>query len=661
MVIGGLQSGPARARGSALATACLAALLCAGAAQAAEVNPATVTQISGPTAPTVDQLSRLSIDQLANLQVTSVEKRPEAVSAAAAAIYVITHDDIVRSGAATLPEILRLAPNLQVYQRSAAGWVVTARGFSGNTADQSFSNLMLVLIDGRSVYNPVLTGVYWDMQDVAPDNIERIEVISGPAGAAWGANAVQGVINIITRKASDTQGGLVDVVEGTQTRALTAQIGSHIGDDFAFRLYARDLTLYDTRQPGGAQAYDALHRPQGGFRADWTPTARDSLTLRGDYAQGVDEYQDYPSVLTSSRDISLHWNHAWTGGGFDLLAYDDREARGTDPSGSPFLVDTYDIEGQAAVTPFSWDKLVVGAGFRRYAYSIGDTALVWIPRAGDLDVINAFLDDNVSLRRNLQLTLGLKLENDPYSGLSPMPDVRLAWTVQPGAMLWAAASRAIRAPAPFDTDVNEVIGGKTLLTGVKGFQPEMVTAYEAGTKLQPTDRLSLSGSVYYNVYDHLRNIQVTPVTFFPLTWGNGIAGHTYGLDVWADWRVTDWWRLTPSFDLLHEDLRFKPGATAAIGLLQDGLDPHSQAQIRSSFDLPHGFAFETDVRYVDALPGHVGVPAYVEMDSRLAWRIAPKLELSVMGLNLLHDRHIELPAPAEAIPRAVRFEIKAGF
>ncbi|HWE99869.1 MAG TPA: TonB-dependent receptor [Caulobacteraceae bacterium] len=624
------------------------------------VTPDTLTLVSGPGQSAVDKLRQLSIDELANLQVISVEKRPESLSKAPAAIYVITHDDIIRSGAVTVPEMLRLAPNLQVYQQSAGSWVVTARGFSGNPAAQAFSNLMLVLIDGRSVYNPVFTGVYWDMLDVQADDVDRIEVISGPAGTLWGANAVQGVINIVTRKASETQGGLADVVWGTQTRAVTAQFGGKVRDDLAFRLWARDLTLYDTRTVTGTRAYDSIHRPSGGFRADWDPGSADSVSLRGDYAEGSGEIQGYPSVLTSSRDINGRWNHVWGAGIFSLLAYFDRETQTSGPGGSPFLIDTYDIEAQQTATIASWNHLVFGAGFRRYAYSIGDTVLVWTPRAGDLDVIDGFVQDDITLRRNVRLTLGLKLEDDPHSGLSPMPNVRLSWDIRPDAMAWASASRAIRAPAPFDTDIAEVSGGQTLLRGNPHFQSEVVTAYELGGRLTPSTRLSVSASGYFNVYDDLRNIQLAPGGFFPLQWGNGIAGHTAGFDVWADWRVTDWWRLTPSFDLLRENLHFKPGASPILGLRQDGLDPQQQAQLRSSMELGHGLTLDTALRYVDALPGGVGVPAYVELDSRLGWRISRKLEISVAGSNLLHDRHQELPGASE-IPRAVRVELRAGF
>jgi iron complex outermembrane recepter protein len=647
--------------GGAVATALL--WLCVGAARADALSGARPVEAS--TAPTVEDLRDLSIEQLGELQVTSVEKRPTAVSDSPAAIYVITHEDIVRSGAVTLPEILRLAPNLQVFQESASSFVVTARGFSGNAGDQSFSNLMLVLIDGRSVYNPIFTGVYWDMQDIIPEDIDRIEVISGPAGTLWGANAVNGVINIITKKASQTQGGFLDYTNGTQERTITGQFGGHIGDDFNFRVYGRSITEYDTVTASGAKADDEWSKPQGGFRADWTPTGADSVSLLGDYFEGSEAQSGAPNDDISGRDVVGRWDHAWSGGGtLGVLAYWDRESRNTADGGGGFSVDTYDVEAQDSFALGSRNTFVAGVGYRLYRYDIitGTSSLVFTPSRADLDVVNIFAQDTVRLTRKLDLTLGLTLENDPFSGLSPMPEVRLAWKPLDNLLLWAAASKAIRSPAPFDTQVAEVVGGKTLLQGNPDFLPERLTAYQLGTRVQPDSRWSVSATVYYDVYDDLRNIQLTPATLFPLTWGNGIQGPTWGIEAWTDYRVTDGWRLTAGLDFLSQQLHFKPdaAASAAIGLTQDGDDPRHTARLQSAWDLGQHVTFDADLRYVDALPAPF-VPSYVEMDSRLAWKVTRKIELSVAGFNLLHARHQELPAPADAVPRSVRGELRVAF
>ena len=649
-------------QGWAGAIRALSALIIGLGAGAVSANASTSDDATSVA--TAQSLRDLSIEQLGQLQVTSVEKRPVAVSDAPAAIYVITHDDIVRSGAISLPEILRLAPNLQVYQTSASSFVVTARGFSGNGGDQSFSNLMLVQIDGRSVYNPIFTGVYWDMQDVVPEDIDRIEVISGPAGALWGANAVNGVINIITRKAGETTGGYIDYTNGTLGRSLTLQYGVRVNDSLALRAYVRDLTYYDTVTASGAKAADEWSKPQGGLRLDWTPTPADSVSLHGDYFQGW-EATGGPDEYISDRNVVGRWDHAWSGGGdFDVLAYWDRAERAGQDGGGAFFVDTYDIEAQDSFHVGAHNQVVAGAGFRldRYGIDEGTSGLLFSPARARLDISNIFVQDTWALTPRLSATAGLKLENDPDSGVSPMPSLRVAWKPADGALLWAAVSRAVRSPAPFDTDVNEVVGGHTLLFGNANFLPETLIAYEVGTRLQPTSRWSFSLSLFDNVYDDLRNVQVAPNGFFPLTWGNGIDGYTWGFDAWADYRVTNWWRLTASFDLLRERLRFTPAASdsAFIGIDQDGNDPRHTASIRSSMDLGHRVSFDADLRYVDALPAP-SVPAYVEMDSRLAWRLTRRVEISVAGFNLLHAHHLEQPVPANAVPRSVQAELRVGF
>ncbi len=262
----------------------------------------------------VEDLRDLSIDQLSQVQVTSVSKSPEALSDAASAIYVITHDDIVRSGSISIPEILRLAPNLDVVQTSASSYIITARGFSGNISDQNFTNKLLVLIDGRSVYTPLFSGVYWDMQDVTVEDIDRIEVISGPGATLWGANAVNGVINIVTRKSSQTQGGVIDLAAGSLGSSLTVQYGGRIGDDLTYRVYAKTFNDYDTLTATGRRAGDAWSKPQGGFRLDWTPTTADTVTLQGDGYKGAENQPGQPNQDIAGGDVLGRWNHVFTNG-----------------------------------------------------------------------------------------------------------------------------------------------------------------------------------------------------------------------------------------------------------------------------------------------------------------------------------------------------------
>jgi iron complex outermembrane receptor protein len=626
------------------------------------VSETESSPISSPPS-RVEDLRDLSIEELGNIRVTSVSKSAQPLRDAPAAIYVITHEDIVRSGATRLPEILRLAPNLQVFQTSATSWVVTARGFSGDSTAQSFSDKLLVLIDGRSVYSPLFSGVYWDTQDVPPEDIDRIEVISGPGAALWGANAVNGVINVITRRARDTQGGVIEAGIGNQERGVGIQYGGRIGDDLAYRLYVRDYRYDDTVTASGARANDGGSKPQGGGRLDWTPTASDLITVQGDSYRGAHAQQGAPNEDVSGGDVLGRWTHTWaTGASLQAQAYWDHAARATEEGEGAFAVDTYDVDIQAAFALGAINRIVVGGGYRESRYDIaGPPTLYFVPAIGRLPLPNAFVQDTLALPASISLVGGLKLEDDPYSGLSPLPSLRLSWTPSDRLMTWAAVSRAVRAPTPFDTDVVEKIGQITYLTGSPNFQTEKVTAYEVGARAAPAARASASLSVFYNVYDDVRTVEPAPVGFIPLTWGNGLRGESWGLEAWSQYELATWWRLTATFDLLREHFTFKPGASGLLGVSQIGDDPPQQASLRSSFTLARRLSLDADLRYVDALPDPF-VPAYVELNSRIAWDVSRRLQLSVSGFNLLHSHHQEFPAPAaNAVPRAVYAAMRLRF
>ncbi|MGZ3272692.1 MAG: TonB-dependent receptor plug domain-containing protein [Caulobacteraceae bacterium] len=631
------------------------------AAGAAEAQTSALTRTAYEQ-PSISDLGQLSIEELADLPVTSVAKRAEPLGQAPAAIYVITREEIERSGALTLPEMLRLAPNLQVFQTSASNYVVTARGFSGNTAAQSFTNQLLVLIDGRSVYTPLYSGVYWDMQDVLPADIDRIEVISGPGAALWGANAVNGVINVITRKASDTQGLRLDVGSGSQETAWDIRYGGKLGEQLAYRLYFRSLAERDTVTAAGRGAGDHWQRPQEGFRVDWTPGAVDVVTLQGDAYEGAEAVPGSADQRILGRNLTGRWTHGLGAfGSLQLQAYYDRTERGAVASSGDFWLDTYDIDAQHS---FSWDRhdVVWGGGGRFSRYQINGTAgLQFSPSSRGLNLGNLFFQDTVAVTGRFRVTLGLKLEDDPYSGLSVLPNLRASYTLSGGTLLWASASRAVRSPTPFDRDVVEKVGSQVFLTGNSNFDPVSLTAFEAGVRSELGSRASLSASVYYNVYDNIRSIEVTPVSFTPLHWGNGIKGDTYGLEVWADYRATDWWRLGASAGLMGERFRFKPGSSGLLGVAQVGDDPGQTVKLKSSMTLPHGLMFDAALRYYSPLPDP-RVPTYTELNARLAWAVTDRLRLAVSGRNLLNPRRQEFPAPqADAVPRSVFASLSWGF
>jgi iron complex outermembrane receptor protein len=617
-------------------------------------------------APSISELATLSIEQLGNVEVTSVSKTAQPLGDAAAAIYVITHDDIVRSGATSIPEILRLAPNLQVAQTSPSSYVITARGFSGNSNAQNFSDKLLVLIDGRSVYNPLFSGMYWDMQDVLPEDIERIEVISGPGATLWGANAVNGVINIVTRKSQDTQGGVLELGTGNLESSASLQYGGRLSDDLTYRAYVKTFHDNSFDTPGSSSAHDGWSKPQTGFRLDWTPNS-DQITVQGDLYSGREDQGASPDQLISGGNLQANWQHdLGAGSSLQVMAYYDEVQRGAEDHNGWFTVDTYNLEVQHNFSLGSWNKIVWGAGERIADYSIKSqvtavTSLNFSPGTGRLNLTDVFAQDQISLADNFDIIAGLKLEDDPYSGISPMPSLRATWRATDTRMFWAAASRAIRSPTPFDTDVVEKFGGLDYLNGNPDFLPEKLTAYEVGYREEFSSGATLSISAFDSDYDDLKSIEVSPVSgFLPLQWGNGIRGNVYGIEAWASYQAADWWRLSAGANIQTESLRFKPSASGILGLSQSGDDPHHQASLRSSMDLSDRVTFDADFRYVGQLPDPK-VPAYVELNTRLGWAVNDRLELSLSGFNLLHPHHQEFPAPDDEVKRSFFIDTRWKF
>ena len=622
------------------------ALLCLGG------SPALADQGSRP--PASEDLSNLSIEQLAQIQVRSALKRPQPLSDAPASIYVIDHEQIVRSGAVTIPEILRLAPNLQVYQQSPSHWVVTARGLDGDPVAQSYSNKLLVLVDGRTVYTPLFSGVYWDLPDLLPDDIERIEVISGPGATLWGANAVNGVINIVTRGSGSTSGAYTDLEAGTVQQVAGLRYGGLAGPDLSYRLYARLIRQDAARVPGDGSAGDSWRRLGGGFRIDWTPGARDAVTFQGDIFGGNDDEPGPAHEEISGRDLVLRWNRA---AGHDqqiqVQAFYDRFRRADRPDNGSFYADTYDIDAQHSFRVGSRNDIVWGGGARLVRYNInGTSSLFFDPTGRDLFLANIFMQDTFALSRAIKLTAGIKAERDPYVGFSLLPDFRLAIKPDNSTLLWAAVSRAVRSPTPFDEDVQERVGSVVSLSGNPDFRTEKLTAYELGLRAQPLANLSFSITGFYHYYDDLRTVELgNGPAQLNLYWGNGLAGDSYGIEAWATANLLSWWTLSAGATLLRERFHFKPGASGIVGTSQDGVDPGHQFNLRSSMDLGRSVKFDMDLRAVGKLHDG-GVPAYAELGGRLAWSASDHLTLSLSGQNLLHAHHVEYPG-GDALPRTI--------
>ena len=616
---------------------------------------------SAETVSVPDDLTRLSLSDLAKVEVISVTKSSETLQRAPASIYVITHDDIERSGATNVFELLRLAPNLLVTQLSASSYVIASRGFGGNPNAQNFSNKILMLVDGRSVYSPLYSGIYSDALDVMLEDIEKIEVISGPGGALWGANAMNGVINIITRPTYLTTGSFVEVGGGNNEQTASARYGGHAGSAASFRVYGTAFQRAAMDLGFGDSARDGWAKGQGGFRYDWSKDP-DSLTLQGDVYRATQHVPGTQDGVVLGGNVLARYEHHGERSDFRVQTYYDRSEQQAPGTGGGFLLETYDIELQQSFALGRYNRVIWGGGERLNRYSITNApSLLFDPSSRNLTLGNVFIQDTLAINAALNLVFGFKMEDDPFSGWTALPDLRASWQLTDRASLWAAASRAIRSPTPFDADVVEKLGSLVYLTGNTLFRPENLYSFEAGTRIQWSPDLSLSAAAFYNVYDDLRTVEPTPAVVLPLRWGNLMQGDTFGIEAWGNWQLTPWWRLSPSFTWLRERFAFKPGASALLSVAQAADDPSSHAAITSSVDLPHGVSFDTTVRYVGALPDPA-LRSYYEMDLRCGWRVTRAWDLSISGSNLLHARHTEFPAPnGEDITRSVFAEARWRF
>ncbi len=596
-------------------------------------------------------ISDMSIEQLSNVEVTSVSRRPESLNKAPSSVYVITAEDIRRSGTASLPEVLRLAPNLEVAKMNGYAYTITARGFNSPEA----ANKIQVLIDGRSVYSPLASTVFWENVDVALADIARIEVISGPGGTLYGANAVNGVINIITKNAADTQGGQFDTRASLTSGSYRSMLryGFIPWDGAAVRFFAQTSRAGAT---GPATAADLTRtgwaRNQGGFRFDQI-LGSDTLSLEGDIYANHNPQQN----LERGRGFNLngHWEHAFESGSSleTQIAYDQNSRIIPNQREQ---VDSFDLQVQHNTT-LGWnDSFSWGGEVRRFKESYYSVPQYFPNPTTTITIGSVFGQDEIPLASDLKLTLGLKLEHNSYSGLDAMPSARLAWQTSDSGMLWAAISQAVRTPSKIDRELEFA----PVLIPAPDFGSENLTAYEIGYRGEPMPRLSLSTSLFYNVYSDLRTDQPTPGTIFPLQLVNGGKANTYGVDVWAKYGVTDWWRLMAGANWLHRDHSMKPGFIDFAKGQSGGQDPASQAQLRSYMNLFGNFELDTSLRFVGSVsqenpagPQIRLVPSYFETDVRLGWRVGPKTEIAFNALNLLNERHLEAWDPSTYAPQYV--------
>ncbi|HEY1604388.1 MAG TPA: TonB-dependent receptor plug domain-containing protein [Allosphingosinicella sp.] len=620
-----------------------AAFLLAGAALAIAA-PAGAAGTDG-----VESLKDLSIEQLAQLPVRSVSKQAEPISAAPASIFVITADDILRSSATSLPDVLALAPNLEIQHLDARQYAISARGFNGYES----ANKLLVLIDGRSVYTPLHSGVIWELQSPLLEDIGQIEVVSGPGGTLYGPNAVNGVINVTSKDARDTVGGLIRGSAGDREQSLGLRYGAKLGSDGAIRFYADGYDRDGMPAGPAGDVDDHFKGWQSGFRADWG--AQDHFTVQGDiFSQTPDSFDDDND---HGRNLLARWTHK-TGedSAFQLQAYyDDYWRRITLVTDR---LQTLDAEAQYNLR-LGANGLVFGAGVRttRDLFLNGLNAFALVPDSERLWIGNAFAQDRIALGRTLDLIAGLKLEESSFAGLEALPNLRLAYHPSDKILFWTAVSRAVRTPSRIDRQLTF----PGLVPPALDFQSEKLVAYEAGYRGQPSRTTSLSVSFYYNVYDDIRTTEALPGgTTFRLM--NGLAGETYGVEAWLTRQLMPWWRVSLGAATIGKHFHMKPGHADLTNDRALGTDPGHQLSARSSIDLTRRLHFDVAARAVGGIKGTPPVPAYVEADARLGWDVGP-FELYVAGENLLHKTHLESndPSRAQRIARSVMAGTRIRF
>jgi iron complex outermembrane receptor protein len=620
--------------------------------------------------PAQKDLTQVSIENLMNMEVTSVSKKEQKLSQVAAAIFVITQEDIRSSGALNIPDLLRMVPGLDVAQINANTWAITARGFNAE-----FSNELLVMVDGRNIYTETFGGVYWDVLNAPLEDIERIEVIRGPGGTSWGANAVNGVINIITKKASETRGALVVAGGGNLDQGFgTAQYGGSLGKSTDYRVYSQYFNQDHMPDPTGQNGGDGWHILQGGFRTDSALSSKDTLMVEGSLYTGEegDPSVLFPSVLSpslvnadlqvsvSGGSLQSAWNHVFSARSDTtlLISYDAYQRNNNLREGRK----TFNLDFQNHIAWGKRQDFVWGLGYEDSAsHSDGNLVITLNPADLTTQVFSGFVQDEIALVPDrFYLTVGTKLAHNYYTGFNYMPSARATYALGAHDMLWAAVSRAVRTPAETDTAVRINFAGipgpggvpaLVSLIGNPNFQDENLIAYEVGYRTTVLDRLSIDIAAYYNDYSNQETAEPAAPFFeptplpahfvFPTEYENLMHGETHGLEIAANWKITDRWIIRPGYDFERIHMHTSPSSQDTQTALEtEGSSPDVQAQLRSHVDLSGTLKWDTSVYFIDRLTAQ-DVPSYTRLDSGLTWRWKEGISLSLVGQNLLRDHHLE--------------------
>jgi iron complex outermembrane recepter protein len=603
---------------------------------------------------TTNALKKLSLKELLDVEVISVSKHPEKLTEVASAIQVITQHDIRNSGAKTLPEALRLASNLQVAQINSSQWAISARGFNN-----SLANKLLVLIDGRTVYTPLYAGVFWDVQNLVLDDIERIEVISGPGGTLWGVNAVNGVINIITKNSKDSKGLFVEGLAGHNVPGMgSIRYGGSINNKLSYRIYGMGFKLGNSVDTNKLKVNDEWSNWQGGVRLDWDASDRDKLSLmQGIYKADPNPDAKDTSVIAKGDNITARWNHVISAkSDFQLQVYYDHTFRdfGT---GLKEDLKTYDIEWQHRNQIGRRHQLTYGLNLRLMDHRVtNQELLVFLPAHKNLYNHNAFVQDEITLNDHLRLTVGSKAGSNNYTGFEYQPNIRVTWLPSKTQTVWGAVSRSVRIPSRIDRDFYIYRLPNVLVLSGSNFDSEKLIAYELGWRSQPIENLSVSLATFYNRYDDIRSIEPGPPPLnIPFALGNGVKGISYGSELSAAWQAHSRWLLRGGYTFLKKDLSVKSTSMDLNKGSAESNDPEHQFLIQSVVDVSRKIEWGTVIRYIGKLPKPV-VKAYTGLDVRIGWKITRVFEINLIAQNLLNQQHQEFIASSRN-----RREIERGL
>ena len=630
------------------------------------------------------RLRQLELEQLLDIEVSTVSRTQSTVGESATAVFVITQEDIRRSGATTIAELFRRVPGMNVARIDNNKWAVNARGFNDR-----YSDMLLVQVDGRTVYNPLFAGVYWDTVVYPLDDIERIEVIRGPGASVWGANAVNGIINILTKSAKNTKGGLLTAGAGTMERGFgSVRYGGKVGENAWYRVYGEGFDRQKEQFSEGA-LNDKWYVGDIGSRLDWEPGNKDALFFDGQFVHArTGDSNLYPQLTppfffrnleredTNAGHLLGQWTHTVDKDStFSLQLYWDHYGRQAEQLDYLLRWDTYDLDFQHSLPLGARQKVTYGFGYRLVDASLPKSGIdngfifTWSPSHRDVSLFSGFLQDRITLIRDrFSILLGTKLEHNDFTGFEVQPTGRLLWTPTARQSAWLAVSRAVRTPSLLEDSVLLTLPPVATspviifprLTFNKGFQSEEVIAYEIGYRTQPVAQFSVDLAAFYSDYKNLRiGVFGSPTPgpdgnlILPLTFDNRLKGETYGTELAADWHPTNWWRLYGTYTFLEMKLqadRSLPPEVVTAAESNQGHSPQHQVYLQSSWDVGQNVDFDLIGRYVSRLtgfnPGNIpGFPdaigAYASMDARLAWQPLRHLELSVVGQNLLDNHHSE--------------------